>query len=242
MNSMNHSKLSSSFQRGTTLSLILVLLVSISSCNTEDPSFEKEALKLTAEKAALEVRLEESEKQKEALQSQLSQAQVAVSSANSKVTAAKSEIDNAKGQIDVEKIKLGFAKAVSDLGAKIELKHPDYTVESVTFQKMKLPTDYPFSSGVMTTLISKSSGKKQILYWEAQGNTQGVWRFANREKPRNSVAADTPATPQSTVIGNNPVTPQRPATPAQPTRPAKPTRIPTRTDGNTHIIDWGNLK
>jgi len=207
--------------------LILTMLFALCSCNEEDPSYEKEALKLTAENAALKARAEESDRQMQALQTQLNQAQSAVASSVEKVT-------EAKGQIDVEKIKMGFAKAVSGLGEQIEKKHPDSSVESVTFQKMKLPTDYPFSSGVMTTLVSKTTGKKRTLYWEAQGNTQGVWRFANKDKPANTVA-------QATPPASNP-TPTPAATPKTPTaQPVARPRRPISRDGNAHIIDWGKL-
>jgi len=217
--------------------LSLALIFSLNSCNDEDPSYEKEALRLTAEKASLETRLEDAEKNLAAMEAKLKQAKSAVSDASEKIT-------EAKGQIDVDKIKLGFAKAVSDLGAQIEEKHPDYTVESVTFQKMKLPTDYPFSSGVMTTLVSKSSGQKQILYWEGQGNTQGVWRFANKKKPATVATATAATTPSAAA---NPPAPARPV-PATPISPQSnrairiPSRTPARADGNTHIIDWGPLR
>jgi len=217
-------------RKGVLPLLSLALICSLSSCNNEDPSYEKEALRLTAEKASLETRLEESERNLAAMQKNLNQAKNAVSDASEKIS-------EAKGQIDVDKIKLGFAKAVSDLGEQIEEKHPDYTVESVTFQKMKLPTDYPFSSGVMTTIVSKSSGQKQILYWEGQGNTQGVWRFANKKKPA------TAAPPSQNVAGNKPATSAQPV-PARPVpaNPTRATRTPARADGSSHIIDWGNLR
>lgn len=226
------NKLHQVLAQGVVSSLFLVFFFSLCSCNKEDPSYEKEALRLTAEKAALEARLEESERNLATLQTKLNQAQNAVSDASEKIT-------EAKGQIDAEKIKLGFAKAVAGLGTQIEEKHPDYTVESVTFQKMTMPTDYPFSSGVVTTLVSKKTGEKQNLYWEAQGNTQGVWRFANREKPADTVAQ---ATPPSNTPDNTPTaTPtQPPAAPPKPARP--PQRRPVAADGNSHIIDWGKLK
>ncbi|MBT8044425.1 MAG: hypothetical protein KJO79_05685 [Verrucomicrobiae bacterium] len=219
--------------------MVVAVLIPLSSCSQKDPSYEKEALKLTAENAALKANLEEAERNLQAMQAKLNQAQSAVANANQQVTAAKGQITEAKGKIDAEKIKLGFAKAVSGLGEQIEKKHPEYTVESVTFQKMKMPTDYPFSSGVVTTLISKNSGKKQNLYWEAQGNTQGVWRFAQRKKPTTSVAQNTPT--NNTANNNTAATPpKQPSRPAQPV--AQPPRRPVAVDGNTHIIDWGRLK
>jgi hypothetical protein len=214
------------------LLVTIFLAVSLSSCNEKDPSYEKEALKLTAENATLKVQLEEAQRSISSLEAKVRDNQSALDSA--KLQLSKSQLKKDSGKIDKDKIKLGFAKAVSELGAQIEEKHPDFTVESVTFQKMQLPTDYPFSSGVMTTLVSKKTGKQQILYWEAQGDTQGVWHFANKEKPVNSNSS-TPSTPPSTAA-------QTPA-PQKPTKPIQPTaRRPIAADGNTHIIDWGNLQ
>lgn len=217
----------------TQLSIILAftasLLLVLPSCKEEDPSYEKETLKLTAENAALETRLEEANKQMEALR-------LDVQRANSERDAMQAKISEASGTIDQDKIKAGFAKAVSDLGQQIEKKHSDYSVDSVTFQKMKMPTDYPFSSGVMTTLVSKTSGEKRTLYWEAQGNTKGEWRFAQKSKPTPTVAKTTPpATPTSP---GNPATPTTPGTTTPVAKPPKP----VKSDGKSHIIDWGKLR
>ena len=222
------------------LLVTIFLAVSLSSCNEKDPSYEKEALKLTAENATLKVQLKEAQRSISSLETKVRDNQSALDSA--KLQLSKSQLKKDSGKIDKDKIKLGFAKAVSELGAQIEQKHPDFTVESVTFQKMQLPTDYPFSSGVMTTLVSKKTGKQQILYWEAQGDTQGVWHFANKEKPVNSNSS-TPSTPPSTAAQSPaPEKPTRPA-PEKPTRPIQPTaRRPIAADGNTHIIDWGRLR
>jgi len=206
-------------------------LALLPSCKEEDPSYEKEAIKLSAEKAVLEERLETANKKLEALQAKVKNIQ-----------AQRDAMEAKPAKIDVEKIKLGFAKAVSELQAQIEQKHPEYTVESVTFQKMKLPGDYPFTSGVITTLRSRKTGAKQLLYWEAQGNIEGKWRFANKKKPATSVAdnSSTPSTP-------NTQTPQKPdkpiaQAPPRPQQPRPPVRRPPVSNGNTHVIDWGRLK
>ncbi len=193
-------------------------------------------MKLSAEKAALEVRLEESEKQVSALQTKIQQVEA-------QLDAAKGQASRDSGKIDPEKIKLGFAKAVSDLGQQIEKSFPDLTVKSVTFQKMKMPTDYPFTSGVMTTLVSKKTGETKVRYWEAQGNTQGEWRFAQKEAPKPTVASNNPTTPPknpTTTAANPPST--TPTQPTQPTRPVQPTRPKPVSNGKTHVIDWGNLR
>lgn len=209
--------------------VIASLLLILPSCKEEDPSYEKETLKLTAENAALETRLEEANKQMEALR-------MDVQRANSERDAMQAKISEASGTIDQEKIRTGFAEAVANLGQQIEQKHSDYSVDSVTFQKMKMPTDYPFSSGVMTTLVSKSSGEKRTLYWEAQGNTKGEWRFAQKSKPTTTVAQNPPpATPTSS---DKPATPATPATTPATPKPPKP----ARPDGKSHIIDWGKLR
>ena len=217
------------------------IILGLSACKEDkDPSYEKEALKLSAEKAALEVRLEESKKQLEALQAQVQRAE-------DERDAIKAKASQASGKIDPEKIKVGFAKAVSELGQQIEQKHPDYSVASVTFQKMKMPTDYPFSSGVMTTIISKSSGEKRTLYWEAQGNTKGEWRFAQRSAPKKPTVADAnppsqpSGNPNDTSTASNPPSGQ-PSKPKQPAQPQSPSRPKPATNGKTHVIDWGKLR
>ena len=155
-------------------------------------------------------------------------------------------------KVDVDRIKQGFAKAVSGLSEQIETQKPQYSVESVTFQKMKMPTEYPFSSGVIMSIASKKTGEKQNVYWEGRGNLKGEWKFAQLEKPTAAIAAadpfagkeKQPATkedPPNTgkqVAKNDKPTPEKPVTKNEPTRPKRPTRI----DPNTHIIDWGKLK
>lgn len=203
----------------------------------KDPSYEKEALKLSAEKAALEVRLEESKKQIEELRTQVRQAEA-------QVDAIKEKASEASGKIDPEKIKLGFAKAMADLEKQIETNFPHLGVKSWTVQKMNVQTDYPFSSGVMTTLVNKSTGETQDKYWEAKGNVKGEWLFEQKAGPAPRVVRNPPAQPTgpggrpSTTAGNPPA---QPAQPAQPRQPA-PARPKPKADGKTHIIDWGTLR
>jgi len=207
---------------------ISCICLTLSSCLDEDPSYDKEVLKLTAEKSTLATKLEESEKQLANMKKEVARLKSTAQAKPATPTPAPTPAAPAGPvEIDQEKIKLGFAKAVSNLSAQIEQKNPDYQVESVTFKKMKLPSDYPFSSGVSTLLVSKSTGTRQTLHWEAQGNTKGEWRFANKgsENPE----------PQTDIAQNPTPTPT-----TQPTPQPKPKPRPvTPADPNSHVIDWG---
>lgn len=203
----------------------------------EDPSYEKEALKLSAEKAALEVRLEESQKQVESLQAKVSQAESQARELQSKAT-------QVTGEIDSDKIKLGFAKAMGELEEKIESNFPHLGVKSCTVQSMNVQTDYPFSSGVMTTLVNKSTGEVQEKYWAAKGNTKGEWLFEQTEAPQTKVASSNGSQPKPTVSANPAPSSVDTTSLDQPEQPNQPTRPKPKpaADGNTHVIDWGSLR
>lgn len=219
------------------------LLLVLPACKeTKDPSYEKEALKLSAEKAALEVRLEEAKKQVDALQAK-------VRNAENERDAAKTQAAQNTGKIDPDKIKRGFADRMAELEKDIESNFPHLSVKSWTVQKMDLQTDYPFTTGLMMTLVNKSTGQTQDKYWEARGNTQGEWKFAQRSAPKTTAAAN-PRQP-TTAPSSNPGSPTaanppagRPATnPAPQTRPQPtPTRPKPASNGKTHVIDWGSLR
>ena len=212
--------------------LSCVFLVLPACKEDKDPSYEKEALKLSAEKAALEVRLEESKKQVTALQAR-------VQGAEAERDAIKEKASQSTGKIDPEKIKLGFAKAMADLEKNIEKNFPHLSVKSWTVQKMNVQTDYPFTSGVMTTLANKTSGTTEDKYWEAKGNIKGEWLFSQTAAPK-PVARRNTLTPHNTTASNPPS--GQPAQPNQPARPTQPRRPKPATNGKTHVIDWGTLR
>ena len=215
---------STTFKRLAAVTIVSGLCLTLSSCLDEDPSYDREVLKLTAEKSTLQTKLEESQKQLAHMKKEVARLKSTPQAPQPKPTPT---APVAAPDVDQEQIKLGFAKAVSNLSAQIEQKNPDYQVESVTFQKMKMPSDYPFSSGVSTLLVSKSTGTRQTLYWQAQGNSKGEWRFANKGK--NNPESDT-------ATAQNPDTTTEATPKPQPKPRPKPT-VPA--DPNSHVIDWG---
>lgn len=174
----------------------LLIVGAMTSCDKKgDPSYEKEALRLTAAKATVEANLKTAESK--------------LSTAENTITSLKSEIEDLKQKpipltkpetstVDIEKIKLGFMHGVEKLKAGVEKQNTQHSVESVTFEKINMPTERPFSSGVVLTLKSKQDGQFTKLRWLGHGSPEGDWIFE-----QSAVVHDNTANKQTTNDGNN---------------------------------------
>ncbi|MBT8044426.1 MAG: hypothetical protein KJO79_05690 [Verrucomicrobiae bacterium] len=152
----------------------LLLLGLITSCDQKgDPSYEKQSLKLAAEKATIEANLK-------ATEDKLKSAEATISSLRNQIAMLKVKPPqplSTEPKFDKEKIQLGFMRGIDALKARIEREQTQHTVESVTFEKMDIPTDKPFSSGVTIKLKSKQTGKLTQFRWQGHGSLKGEWDF-----------------------------------------------------------------
>jgi len=258
----------------------IVLTLAVSCEKKGDPSYDKEVLKLTAENAALAAKFEAAEKK-------LKEAKPASNDSAPVIAKMEAEIADLKKMLaekpkaapaptgntptyNLQAVKLGFMTGVEKLKENLETQNPDYRIDSVTLEKLQLPSSKPFASGVSMKVVSKSTGQTIPFRWNGIGSIDGTWTF---QKASNQVVTNTPTnTPganpprQAPPIntggikvtrisgnGNNghrTVTPTAQPQPRQPSgQPAPrqpqptpaPPRRPVRTDGNTHAVDWDNL-
>ena len=234
-----------------------------------DPSYEKEVLKLTAEKAALEAKFEALEQKLKNAEAETQKAKAKTVDSGPVITKLEAKIASLEKELsempkaaaagntinyNLQAVRLGFMTGVEKLKSDLETQHPDYEINSVTLEKLQLPSSKPFSSGVSMKVVSKSTGQTIPFRWNGNGAPDGTWTF---QQINTTVADNQGSTPQvappqqtppstsnngiqvtrETGTGNN-GTPSTGQTPA--TTPAPPKR-PVRVDGNTHQVDWNNL-
>ena len=153
---------------------IAPLLGVMTSCDQKsDPSYEKQSLVLAAEKATFEVNLKLAE-------DKLKTAEATIANLTGEIATLKKNPPKevaAVPKFDKETIQLGFMRGVDELKTKIEKENTQHTVESVTFEKMNIPTDKPFSSGVTIQLKSKKTNQYTSFRWQGHGSLKGEWDF-----------------------------------------------------------------
>ena len=150
------------------------LSVLLTSCDLESQNMsqETETLRLTAEKAAIEAKLQ-------AVITKLKKAE-------SVIISLKTEISNLKKQQvstptppkhDFEIVKLGFMNGVDKLRENIETSNPSMLVQSVTMGKVNASGALPFSSAITMQIQSRSTGKSLPFKWIGRGSPDGNWTF-----------------------------------------------------------------
>ncbi|MFK7909507.1 MAG: hypothetical protein AB8F34_02785 [Akkermansiaceae bacterium] len=197
----------------------------------QDMSYEKETLKLTAELAA-------SQTKNEALKKQLGDRENKISTLQKQITSleentAKIETAHKAQKFDREKIQLGFMKHVEVLKAKVEAENQGFLVESVTLERMVLPSERPFSSGVVMRVKSAKSGQVKSFRWQGFGDPKGEWEFEQDSSFNSGTGLADNNKPSPTTPQANPK--PRPVTP--PSRP-QPIRDSSNGDKVIRVPGW----
>jgi len=172
----------------------LLLVGAMTSCDKKgDPSYEKDALRLTAEKATAEANYKSAE-------SKLTTAEATIASLRSEIESLKQKPREPEApKVNIDNIKLGFMRDVEKLKTSVESTKTQHSVESVTFEKMTIPRERPFSSGVVMTLKSRQDGRLTKLRWLGHGSPEGNWIF----EPSALVDNKAPNTPNALTTDDN---------------------------------------
>lgn len=218
--------------KSPTLSLSLFLPVALfTSCDKgSDPSYEIEAIKLSAENKLLRTQAKEAETRRQELESELSTLREQLNSLES--------LAEGSTTINHNQVKVGFADGVESLRQQVEKDKPHLKVLNYTVENKSLDPEFPFTASIAMKVHNSQKSQEQVLRWQGKGSTKGKWTFSYTPQTAKSTQLASSNTSNSglrTQSLQNQLDQRKKK--AEPEKKQQPIRKQLRGD---HIIVWPN--